>query len=301
MAERVVGETEARALLGSRFPRFAGAEVALLATGWDNTVHLVDGEWLFRFPRREIALAGLRREIAVLPLLAPRLPLPIPMPEYVGEPGPDFPWPFWGGRLIPGRELAEAGLGPEERITAATRLGGFLSVLHDPGLAAEVGADLPVDPMGRADPGVRVPKARAALTGLAEEGLYDPDPAIDELLAAAEQVGPPVSKPVISHGDLHIRHLLIDEKSDASGVIDWGDLCRADPASDLAIGFAAFTGQARTAFFSAYESPITADRELRARMLAVFLSAVLADYAAKTSRPRLLAESLAGLAHAVTP
>lgn len=300
VAERVVGEREARALLAGRFPRFAGAEVVLLATGWDNTVHLVAGEWLFRFPRRKIALPGLRREIETLPRLAPRLPLPIPVPEYVGEPGADFPWPFWGGRLIPGSELAESGLGAADRIPAATRLGEFLAALHDPGLAAELGEGLPVDPMGRADPGVRVPRARAALARLAEQGLYEPDPAIDELLAEAERLGPPRTQPVMAHGDLHIRHLIVDETGEASGVIDWGDLCLADPASDLSIGFAAFSGPARTAFFTAYGSPVSVDRELRARVLAVFLCAVLADYATTTSRPRLLAESLAGLTRAAT-
>ena len=52
--------------------------VGLLAEGWDNTVWLVDESWVFRFPRRAAAVAGVEREIAVLPRLAPFLPLPIP-------------------------------------------------------------------------------------------------------------------------------------------------------------------------------------------------------------------------------
>ena len=50
----------------------------MLANGWDNTACVVDGRWLFRFQRREIAVPGMRREIAILPRLAAMLPLPIP-------------------------------------------------------------------------------------------------------------------------------------------------------------------------------------------------------------------------------
>ena len=77
-AEQPVSASLAARLIASQFPRLRGAPVEPLATGWDNTVYLVDDEWVFRFPRREIALPGIQREIAVLPLLAPRLPLPVP-------------------------------------------------------------------------------------------------------------------------------------------------------------------------------------------------------------------------------
>ena len=63
-----------------------------------------------------------------------------------------------------------------------------------------------------------------------------------------------------------------------SAVIDWGDLCLGDPAIDLSIAFAAFSGAARREFFTQY-GPIDADRELRARALAVRLSALLTEYA----------------------
>ncbi|OLT28095.1 hypothetical protein BJF79_41870 [Actinomadura sp. CNU-125] len=106
-AEHEITADAAAELVGERFPELRGAPVEPLATGWDNTVFRVGGEWAFRFPRRKIALPGVEREIATLAALAPHLPLPIPVPRYVGEPGGGFPWPFWGARLLPGRELAE--------------------------------------------------------------------------------------------------------------------------------------------------------------------------------------------------
>jgi aminoglycoside phosphotransferase (APT) family kinase protein len=37
----------------------------------------------------------------------------------------------------------------------------------------------------------------------------------------------------LAHGDLHVRHLLVDEAGALAGVIDWGEVCRGHPASEL--------------------------------------------------------------------
>lgn len=50
----------------------------------------------------------------------------------------------------------------------------------------------------------------------------------------------------VCHGDLHVRHLLVDRDGSATGVIDWGDLCLADPAVDLSIAYFGFAGKPRT-------------------------------------------------------
>ena len=62
-AEVVVDEPQARALIGERFPQLAPRTLRLLGEGWDSTVWLVDDRWVFRFPRREVVIAGLRREL----------------------------------------------------------------------------------------------------------------------------------------------------------------------------------------------------------------------------------------------
>ena len=59
-------------LIREQFPDLGARRVTVLATGWDNTAFLAEGQWLFRFPRREVAVPGVRREIAVLPRLAAR-------------------------------------------------------------------------------------------------------------------------------------------------------------------------------------------------------------------------------------
>ena len=301
-AEQPVSASLAAGLIGRQFPRLRGAPVEPLATGWDNTVYLVDGAWVFRFPRREIALPGIQREIAVLPLLAPHLPLHVPVPELVGRPSGAYPWPFWGARLVAGTELAEAGLPDSERVQAGASVGAFLRALHDPGLVAvagQAGPQLPDDPMRRAYPGVRAKRAREILGRLAQSAGWEPDAAIERLFGAADRLGPPAGPAAIAHGDLHLRHLLIGEGGDASGVIDWGDLCLADPAADLSLAYCGFAGPARVALLAAY-GPVDAERELRARVCAVSICVALAEYAISDGRAALLRETLAALGRVVS-
>jgi aminoglycoside phosphotransferase (APT) family kinase protein len=369
-AEIVVTPELAAELIREQFAALASAAVTLLETGWDNTAFVVDGQWLFRFPRRQIALPGVQREIDVLPMLAPRLPLPIPDPVFVGQPTEHYAWPFFGARLLPGRELAASGLSEAARRPAAAGIGGFLRALHDPDLVPLVaGAGLPVDPMRRASPPARARKAREVLAMLARRGLRPASSEMSCLLDQAEAeppaAGPPAAGPpragppragppragplragppargtaqararpdagpagqaaapghaavaaspvtagdaddpgdgslVVSHGDLHVRHLLVEDGA-ATGVIDWGDLCLADPAVDLSIAYLGFAGAARAELLAAYGRPVTARRELAARTCAVSIGTALAEYAAAEDRRALLAESLAALHRAVS-
>ena len=90
---------------------------------------------------------------------------------------------------------------------------------------------------------------------------------------------PPPAKQAICHGDLHLRHLLVGDDGELSGVIDWIDVCRADPAIDLPLYWGYLTPAGRAAAFHAEYGPVAADALLRARVLAVFLWGVLAEYA----------------------
>ncbi|MPQ98116.1 phosphotransferase [Modestobacter sp. I12A-02628] len=299
--ERVVDVDRAAALVAAAFPGLAGRPVEPFGEGWDNTVHLVGGEWAFRFPRRASALPGFRRELEVLPRLAPLLPLPVPVPDLVAvDDDPVSPWPFTGSRLLPGSELAELRLPEADRTEAAAALGAFLRALHAPATRDAVDVALPVDPVQRGWPAVRPERARALLDRLTDDGTWPGDPTVHALLTEAGRLDAPAGEPVLAHGDLHVRHVLLDGAGSLTGVIDWGDVCLADPAVDLSVAYAAFTGRARAALLDSY-GPMDAERELRARALAVRLSALLADHAAAAGRETLLAEALAGLRRAVDP
>lgn len=296
--EHEVDAELARTLIARDFPQLRAGSVELLATGWDNTVFLVDDEWVFRFPRRQIAVPGVEREMAVLPLLARRLPLPVPVPDLVGQASDEFPWPYWGARTIRGEELADVRPPEEARVALAGDVGAFLRALHAPSLARDAGEGLPVDPMDRADPAIRAERTLGRLDALVAAGAWQRETAVMEFLAEAAGAGAPDGERVLVHGDLHVRHVLLTRAGRAAGVIDWGDVCLADPAVDLSLAYAGFAGGAREALLAAY-GPVPPERDLAARALALNLSATLAEYAASTDRAGLLAESLAGMRRAV--
>jgi aminoglycoside phosphotransferase (APT) family kinase protein len=287
--ELVVDEGLARRLL-TQFPELVLESVRPFAEGWDYTILLVNERWTFRFPRREIAVPGVRREIAVLPELAPLLPIAVPAPVFLGDPSDGFPWPFFGSELLPGRELGEAALDDRQRVEIGRSLGRFLRRLHD----ADVPHELPPDANRRADMSVRVPKTREQLDELEATGLWRRPATVDRVLAAAERL-PPSHVLTVVHGDLHFRQVLVGEDARATGVIDWVDVCRSDPAIDLSMLWSYLPLEGREAFLADYGS-VTDEQLLRARVLALSLSAALANYGHREGFPSIEREALSGLA-----
>ena len=288
-AEVTVDETLARRLIRDQFPELELRSLRLLGSGWDMTVWLVDGEWVFRFPRREMVTRGLLVEVAELPRLAPLLPLPIPVPALLGEPSAEYAWPFYGAPFLPGGELAQQALDEGQRTALGRPLGEFLRELHATGLDA----DLPVDPVRRADMTLRVPKTLERLAQLEELGLWRAPREAYEVVEAAAGLGPPEPAALV-HGDLHLRHLLVDGAGRATAVIDWIDLSWNDPGVDLVLYWGALPPEGRAAFRDAY-GPITDGRLLRGRILALFLCGTLAVYGHEEGLPALRREAVAGL------
>jgi aminoglycoside phosphotransferase (APT) family kinase protein len=114
-SEIEVGEDLARALIAAQFSELDATSLRRIGEGWDNIVWATGDDIAFRFPRREIAIPGVEREMAILPELAAQLPAPIPDATYAGAPSAEFPWPWFGSRLIAGQEVALAGLNASQR------------------------------------------------------------------------------------------------------------------------------------------------------------------------------------------
>jgi aminoglycoside phosphotransferase (APT) family kinase protein len=275
-AEEQVDETRARRLIRARFPEVAADEVTLVSEGWDYAVFRVDGEWAFRFPRREVVVPGTEREIAVLPEIAARLPVDVPAPVFVGRPSDGFPWPWYGARYLRGVEAAGLPVDP-------VALAAALRVLHAPETLAEIGDVLPVDPLGRVDMDVRVPR-------LEELGIKAP------ALVTAAHALPPARRTAVCHGDLHMRQLIVDGHV-LTGIVDWVDVCRSDPAVDLSVAWSTLDSATRQAFFAAY-GEVEEETRIRARVVAAFLCAMLADWARKEQVPIVLDAALEGLRRA---
>jgi aminoglycoside phosphotransferase (APT) family kinase protein len=294
-AEVTVDEALARRLIQAQFPDLELRSLSLLGQGWDMTVWLVNERWAFRFPRREMVIPGLINEIVHLARLAPLLPLLIPSPTYLGKPSSEYPWPFYGAPFLPGRELADTRLDDISRTALGRPLGEFLRTLH----RTRLDADLPLDPVRRADMTFRVPKTRERLAELEQLGLWRAPREAHNVIGDAVALGPPEPTALV-HGDLHLRHLLVNDSGRATAVIDWIDLSYNNPGVDLALYWSVLPPEARTEFRDAYGT-ITEDQLLCARILSLFLCGALAIYGHHEGIPQLQREAVAGLDRTVRP
>ncbi|HVG62452.1 MAG TPA: phosphotransferase [Hyalangium sp.] len=291
-----VSEELVRGLLARQFPELPVHSLEPLGTGWDNTVFLVNRTWVFRFPHRQVAFPGVQTEMTILPRLAPHLQLPIPTPVFLGQSSQNYPWPFFGARLVPGRESATFQLSAEERTALAPQLARFLRTLHAPELCEALRPHLPPDAMLRTDMATRLPKTRQKLDELRHLGLETFEDALAEMFEAAQRLPPPTATALV-HGDLHFRHLLLEERQQLSGIIDWGDLHLGDPATDLQLYWSFLPQAGREVFLSEY-GPVSPDSLLRARVVAVFIAAALASYGHQEGMADVTREALWGLRQA---
>lgn len=292
-AELEVGPEVAARLVEEQFPELEPARAELVGAGWDNVAYRVNGRWIFRFPRRRVAVELIEVEGALLPWIAGSLPLAVPVPAFMGSPTEEYPWPFSGYAELPGRTACRADPGAEARGRAAPRLGAFLKALHglDPAEAARRGA--PEDNLARTDIPGRRSRAldrleRAAVLGL----LPDISPFRDHLL---EMESMDCFELRLVHGDLYSRHLLVDDHEDVTGVIDWGDVHRGHPAIDLAIAHLFLPPEHHPAFLAAY-GPVDPSSWRLARFRAIYHSLNLLHYAHEIADAALERETRAALA-----
>jgi len=296
-AEREVTPAQARALIASQFPALAAASVEPFGNGWDNTAFLVGRTYVFRFPRRTIAVPLIEREIAILPLLAPAVPAPIPVPCFAGVPTEAYPWPFAGYVHLAGTTVSEL-----RRATVGTRLagelGGFLRALHRIDPSAAVARGLPPDDIGRLAHERRFALACNRLAELHAAGVVPaPSSLTDQLARIAPRPGEGAL--CIVHGDLYARHVLVDESGRLAGVIDWGDVHLGNPALDLAVADLIFTPVEAKAFFAAYGPAGARTLEL-ARYRAIYHATLTVHYGWHTSDTALLAQGTATLERLAT-
>ena len=291
--ERTVSTALAQFLITSQFPALAPLRVEPLGVGWDNSAFLVNGDLVFRFPRRQIAVELLETELRVLPHVGRRVPLAIPTPEWSGQAEPRFPWPFAGYRWLPGRPASNVRLDDRERLQMARPLAGFLSALHGVRLEEAKRWGAGPDTIGRLDAGRLGAQARLALDGLCERGsIASQQPWIDIIDAATETQ--PAGRLTLVHGDLYSRHLLVNDSHELTGVIDFGDVHYGDPAVDLSVAWGMLPPAARDTFFTSYGGADERTRRL-ARLRALTSAVALEAFGRDTGDAELVTEGLRAL------
>jgi aminoglycoside phosphotransferase (APT) family kinase protein len=270
---------DAARLIERQFPGLAPAQLEPFGVGWDNAAFVVNGQYLFRFPRRKVAAGLIEREVRILPRLAPHLPLPIPAPTFFGRPDAGYPYPFSGYPMIPGQTACRCDWTEPDRARIAAPLARFLAALHRIPLNEETRTWAPGDEIERTHLMKRAvvlrERLRAVVPALAGIDVDALGETVDRLSGSPPHAG----LPCWVHGDLYARHLLVDDQRRLCGVIDWGDVHLGDPALDLSIAFSFLPADARLAFRAAY-GPIDAATWDRARFRALHYGVMLLSYGA---------------------
>jgi aminoglycoside phosphotransferase (APT) family kinase protein len=252
-------------LLREQHPDLAHLAIEAVASGWDNKIFRLGNEYAVRLPRRAASIALLTREQRWLTELAGRLPLPIPAPLRVGTPTPRYPAPW---SVLPWLRGVSAHEHPC-RANQAERLAHFLKRLHIP-----APPELPRSPVR----GVALSQ-RAAVFEEKLERVARKTTLVTAAIRAAwrEALAAPLdTQESWVHGDLHSRNVLV-HGGKLSAVIDWGDLCRGDRATDLASLWTLLpNARAREVAMEAY-GPVPEGTWARARGWAVGFGVLLLD------------------------
>ena len=229
-----------RALLRDQHPDLADLELRDVSGGWDNQQWRLGEELAVRLPRTERAPALLRTEQTWLPMLAERLPLPTPVPVRVGRPSSLFEHTWTIARWVEGEPADRA---PITRVESAEILAGFLRALHH-----RAPADAPVNPP-RGVPLAGLRQVDAWFEVIADHADADAARDVwDRAVAAPAWYG----APLWLHGDLHPANVVVRDGM-LAGVIDFGDMCSGDPATDLSAAWILLPAGAASRFFDAYE------------------------------------------------
>lgn len=290
-AEREVDVDLARRLIANQFSPVATRSIQQLGEGWDNRAFLVDGTWVFRFPRREVAAELLATESRLLPAIAGALPVPIPCPVWLGRPDAGYPWPFHGYRHLRGRSACHLLVSGTVTEALVALLAAFLRRLHSLPTAS---LDAPLDTWRRTDVPHRQETSRERLR---RHG--DRIPHRDALTAIIEDASSIVLEgpPRLVHGDLYSRHLLVHD-GQLTGVIDWGDVHLGQPALDLSIAFSFVPPGLRRSFWREYGEVSPAERSM-ARFRAAYHTLTLLDSALDRGDQDLVASALASIRNLV--
>lgn len=227
-------------LLRAQLPELAGLPVAVVEPwGTDHGLWRLGDELIVRLPRIHWAVGQVEWEATWLPHLAPHLPVAVPAPVAVGEPGEGYPFPWAVHRWIPGDGAA------------LDRMDDPVAFAHDLAHVVRRLRAVPTDGGdGPAAGGRALPLAdydRATRLAIASAGhLVDAAAATavwEEALAAPPHPGPPVWV----HGDLEGNCLVRDGR--LTGLVDWGSAGTGDPAVDVQVVWSPlFTPASRRAF-----------------------------------------------------
>ena len=264
-SEIEISEDLVRDLLREQHPDLAELPIREVAGGWGNQMWRLGDELVVRMQRMDTSPDLQLKERRWLPLLASRLPLPIPTPVRSGTPSERFPKMWTVMTWVDGTPLDHGTITRGDH--AADMLAAFLKALH-----VEAPADAPDASHGfGAHPKECTGGFEHFLGSVDLGGFHEHDirAVWDDAVAAVEWQGPAVWV----HGDLHPANVVITDGT-LAGIVDFGAVCAGDPAWDLAAAWVLLPAGGASRFFDSYAQADEATVR-RARGLAAMKSLFL--------------------------
>jgi aminoglycoside phosphotransferase (APT) family kinase protein len=263
-SETEISEDLVRALLREQHPDLAELPVREVAGGWGNQMWRLGDELAVRMQRMDNSPDLQLKERRWLPVLAPRLPLPIPTPVRDGAPSERFPKIWTVMTWVAGTPLDHGAVTRGDH--AADTLAAFLTALHVKAPAdAPAASDFGAHPEDCTDGFEHFLRA-VDLGPVSEDDIRA---VWDDAVTAPHARG----APVWVHGDLHPANVVVADGT-LAGVVDFGALFAGDPAWDLAAAWLLLPAGGAARFFDGYARADEAAVR-RARGLAVMKSLFL--------------------------
>lgn len=225
-------------LLQLQFPHLSDLPIQRLKSfGTDNALYRLGDDLLVRLPRIDWAVGQVEKELKWLPRIAQHLPLRVPEPLELGQPGRGYPWTWGLYSYLPGRmpTLVEFSEQPD----LAVQVAGFVLALRR---LDHTGAPVGERPERELDLlNEHMPSAIERSRGIVDDSTLR---RISEIWREAVALPGWAHEPVWVHGDLHANNFLMNSEG-LSAVLDFASFELNDPATDLMIAWNSFGPEGR--------------------------------------------------------
>jgi aminoglycoside phosphotransferase (APT) family kinase protein len=238
-----IDEGIVRRLLESQFPDLAAMPLLVVEPwGTDNAIWRLGDELVVRFPRIGWAAGQADQEALWLPRIAPQLPVAVPEPVAVGEPGNGYPYRWAVHRWLLGEGASPSRI--DDPVRFALDVADVVRALQamSPEGAPTAGGRARSPAEYQDSTLAAIEKASQLIDAEAARAVWE------RAVAAPAHEGPPVWV----HGDIEGNCLVGDGR--LCGIVDWGSACAGDPAVDIQVVWSPlFTEESRHALIEALD------------------------------------------------